>query len=158
MKLFISRHGEAVGVAATDALRALTERGRESLLSHWQQLKDSGVVLTGLVVSPYVRAQQTADCIAQVYGGLKRVDCDELIPEASPQRFLEWLMANPVGENTVMVSHMPLVAQLTGLWTGTLDRIGYSVGTVACLDVDVAAADGARLLWLCSPGESLAGR
>ena len=158
MKVYISRHGEAVGTAPTDALRALTERGRASLLDHWQQFKDSGLPVSGLVVSPYVRAQQTADCISQVYGGLKRRDCDELVPEASPLQLLAWLMANPVVENTVLVSHMPLVAQLTGVWTGSRDRIGFAVGTVACLDVDVAAADGARLLWLCSPGESLAGR
>ncbi|MCK0152280.1 phosphohistidine phosphatase SixA [Alcanivorax sp. S6407] len=158
MKLFISRHGEAVGTAATDALRPLTERGREALLAHWQQLKDSGVSISNLVVSPYLRAQQTADCIAQVYGGLKRQDCDELIPEASPLLLLNWLLANPVQDNTVLVSHMPLVAQLTGVWTGSTDRIGYTVGTVACLDVDVAAAAGARLLWMCSPGESVAGR
>lgn len=158
MKLLISRHGEAVGVAPTDALRPLTERGREALLAHWQELKQNGVRVSSLVVSPFVRAQQTADYIDQVFGGVKRVDCDQLVPEASPQALLEWLLANPVSENTVLVSHMPLVAQLTALWTGSTNRIGFAVGTVACLDVDVAAASGARLLWMCSPGESIAGR
>ncbi|WP_290524984.1 histidine phosphatase family protein [Alcanivorax sp.] len=158
MKVYISRHGEAVGTAPTDALRPLTERGREALLAHWQTLKDSGVMLSALVVSPYLRAQQTADCIDQVYGGLKRVECDALVPDASPLVLLEWLMRNPVADNSVLVSHMPLVAQLTAVWTGTTDRIGYNVGTVASLDVDVAAAAGARLLWLRSPGESAAGR
>lgn len=158
MRLYISRHGEAVGTAATDAERALTERGREALVDHWQRLKASGVRVSGLLVSPYLRAQQTADCIAKVYDGLKRQECAELVPEASPHRLLEWLLLNPVGEETVLVSHMPLVAQLTGVWTGSVDRIGYAVGTVSCLDVDVAAAEGARLIWMCSPGESLAGR
>ncbi len=158
MKLFISRHGEAVAMAPADALRPLTERGRAALLSHWQRLKANGVCISGMVVSPFVRAQQTADCIAEVYGGLKRVDCEALVPDASPQQFLGWLFANPVSENTVLVSHMPFVAQLTGLWTGSSDRFGYSVGTVTCLDVEVAAAAGARLLWQCSPGESVAGR
>ena len=158
MKLFISRHGEAVGTAPTDALRPLTERGHEALLAHWQQLKEDGVCVSGLLVSPFVRAQQTADCIDQVFDGLQRTDCDLLVPEASPQAMLDWLMANPVAENTVLVSHMPLVAQLTGLWTGSASRMAFAVGTVACLDVDVAAASGARLMWFCSPGESMAGR
>ncbi len=158
MKLFISRHGEAVGTASSDALRPLTERGRGDLLAHWEQLKRNGVSVSGLLVSPFLRAQQTADCIDQVFGGLKRVDCDQLVPEASPLGLLDWLMANPLSDNTVLVSHMPLVAQLTGLWTGSTSRIAFAVGTVACLDVDVAAASGARLLWLCSPGESMAGR
>ncbi len=116
------------------------------------------MAVSGLLVSPYLRAQQTADCIDQVYGGLMRINCDELVPEASPALLLDWLLANPVSENTVLVSHMPLVAQLTAVWTGSTARIGYTVGTVACLDVDVAAASGARLLWMCSPGESLVGR
>ena len=67
MKLYLSRHGQAVSQAATDALRPLTEAGRAALLSHWQSLQGRGVQINGLIVSPYLRAQQTADCIAQVY-------------------------------------------------------------------------------------------
>ncbi|MCG8393738.1 MAG: phosphohistidine phosphatase SixA [Pseudomonadales bacterium] len=158
MKLYISRHGQAVSHAETDALRPLTETGQAALLAHWQTLRDSGIEIGGLVVSPYLRAQQTADCIEQVYGGLARVDCDHLVPEASPRQLLDWLLQNPPRDNSVLVSHMPLVAQLTAFWTGSAQRVAFNVGTVACLDVDVAAADGARLLWLRSPGESISGR
>ena len=148
MRLYISRHGEAVGTAATDAERALTERGREALVDHWQRLKASGVRVSGLLVSPYLRAQQTADCIAKVYDGLKRQECAELVPEASPHRLLEWLLLNPVGEETVLVSHMPLVATLTGLLTeGVGSRVPYGTGSVACLDIDVIAPSGGRLIW-----------
>ncbi|MAX54238.1 MAG: phosphohistidine phosphatase SixA [Alcanivoracaceae bacterium] len=158
MKLFISRHGQAVAMAPSDDLRPLTDSGRVALLAHWQQMRESGIVVSALVASPYVRAQQTADCIDQVYGGLARQECEYLVPEASPQALFDWLLANPPRENTVLVSHMPFVAQLTALWTGHTSRIGFSVGTVACLDMDVAAADGARLMWLRSPGESMASR
>ena len=81
MKLYLSRHGQAVSQAATDALRPLTEAGRASLLSHWQSLQGRGVQISGLIVSPYLRAQQTADCIAQVYSGLSRQECPYLTPE-----------------------------------------------------------------------------
>ncbi len=158
MKLYLSRHGQAVSQAATDALRPLTEAGRAALLSHWQSLQGRGVQINGLIVSPYLRAQQTADCIDQVYGGLPRQTCEQLVPDANPQALFDWLLANPPGDNAVLVSHMPLVAQLTASWTGSVERIGFNVGTVACLDVEVAAAAGARLLWLRSPGEAVSGR
>lgn len=158
MKLYLSRHGQAVAQAATDAERPLTDAGRAALMAHWQSLREHGVVIGGLIVSPYVRAQQTADCIEQVYGKLARQQCDALVPDASPTHFLEWLLANPPHENSVLVSHMPLVAQLTACWTGSQERLAFNVGTVACFDVEVAAANGARLLWLRSPGESVAGR
>ena len=158
MRLYLSRHGQAVSRAATDAERPLTEGGRAALLAHWQIMRDNGITVSALISSPFVRARQTADCIDQVYGGLPRMICDQLVPEAHPQALFDWLLANPPVDSAVLVSHMPLVSQLTASWTGARERIGFNVGTVACLAVDVAAADGARLLWLRSPGETVAGR
>ncbi|KZY30083.1 histidine phosphatase [Alcanivorax sp. HI0083] len=158
MKLYLCRHGQAVSQAATDALRPLTEAGQAALLSHWQSLQGRGVQVSGLIVSPYLRAQQTADCIAQVYSGLSRQECPYLTPDSHPQALFDWLLANPPASNMVLVSHMPLVSQLTAKWTGVPERVGFNVGTVACFDVDVTAANGAQLLWLCSPGEELASR
>ncbi|WP_348719864.1 phosphohistidine phosphatase SixA [uncultured Alcanivorax sp.] len=158
MRLYLSRHGQAVSQAPTDAERPLTETGRAALLAHWQQMRSSGITVSALIASPYVRAQQTADCIQQVYGDLPRVTCEQLVPDARPGELFDWLLANPPAENIALVSHMPLVAQLTASWTGSAERIGFNVGTVASLDVDVAAAGGARLLWLRSPGEAVAGR
>lgn len=158
MRLYLSRHGQAVSQAATDAERPLTETGRVALLAHWQLMRDSGVAVSALLTSPYVRAEQTADCIEQVYAGLARGACAALVPDAPPQALFDWLLVNPPRDNTVLVSHMPLVAQLTASWTGSAERIAFNVGTVACLDVDVAAAGGARLLWLRSPGEAVVGR
>ena len=158
MKLYLSRHGQAVSRAPTDAQRPLTETGRAALLAHWQGMRDSGIAVSALIASPFVRAQQTADCIDQVYGGLPRQTCEQLVPDANPQALFDWLLANPPADNAVLVSHMPLVAQLTASWTSSVERIGFNVGTVACLDVEVAAAAGARLLWLRSPGEAVSGR
>lgn len=158
MRLYLSRHGQAVSQAPTDAERPLTETGRAALLAHWQLMRSNGITVSALIASPYVRAQQTADCIEQVYGDLPRVTCEQLVPDAHPGQLFDWLLANPPAEHTVLVSHMPLVAQLTASWTGSAERIGFNVGTVASLDVDVAAAGGARLLWLRSPGETVAGR
>lgn len=97
MKLYLSRHGQAVSRAPTDAQRPLTETGRAALLAHWQGMRDSGIAVSALVASPFVRAQQTADCIDQVYGGLPRQTCEQLVPDANPQALFDWLLANPPG-------------------------------------------------------------
>lgn len=132
MKLYLSRHGQAVAQAETDALRPLTEAGQAALLSHWQSLQERGVQISGLIVSPYLRAQQTADCIAQVYPGLPRQECPYLTPDSPPKALFDWLLANPPAADSVLVSHMPLVSQLTASWTGVSERVGFNVGTVAC--------------------------
>jgi phosphohistidine phosphatase len=152
LRVYLCRHGEAVAKAPTDAERPLTERGRAEVLSLWQTLREEGVSVGRLVASPYRRAQQTALCIAQAFGGMEQESCGYLVPEAQPERFLEWLMLQPEQENLVLVSHMPLVSLLTATWIGEpCSRPAFRVGSVAALDVDVAAANGARLLWLRGP-------
>ena len=50
---------------------------------------------------------------------------------------------------------MPLVSLLSALWVGEpRSRPGFRVGSVAAFDVDVAAAGGARLLWLRARSET----
>ena len=152
MRVYLCRHGEAVAQAPTDAERPLTERGRLEVMALWQRLREEGVTVDRLISSPYRRAQQTALCIARAYGGMDQEACGYLVPEAAPDQFLDWLIEQPSCENLVLVSHMPLVSLLSALWVGEpRSRPGFRVGSVAAFDVDVAAAGGARLLWLRAP-------
>lgn len=151
------RHGEAVAQAPTDAERSLTDRGRAEVMALWQVLREEGVTVDRLIASPYRRAQQTALCIAGVYGGLERETCSYLVPEAKPEQFLEWLLGqsenDPENSSIVVVSHMPLVSLLTSAWVGDpASRPGFRVGAVARLDVEVAATGGALLRWMRAPG------
>lgn len=153
MNVYLCRHGEAVAQAPTDAERPLTERGQAEVLSLWQDLRAEGVRIDRLVASPYRRAQQTALCIARAYGGMDQEACGYLVPEATPEQFLNWLIAQQDVDNLVLVSHMPMVSLLTAAWVGDpSSRPGFRVGAVACLDVEVAAAGGARLCWMRAPG------
>lgn len=152
MRVYLCRHGEAVAQAPTDAERPLTERGRLEVMALWQKLHQEGVAIDRLIASPYRRAQQTALCIARAYGGMDQAACGYLVPEARPEQFLEWLLVQPADDNLVLVSHMPLVSLLTALWIGDLgSRPAFRVGSVAALDVEVAASGGARLLWIREP-------
>ena len=148
MKLYIVRHGEAESRAPSDSLRPLTARGRRTVSELWCQLEKEGVRPTMLVVSPYVRAQQTADAIARYYPDISRQTCDGITPDDDPAQVVAWLAGQPRTDGWVLVSHMPLVAVLTGLLTeGGQARVPFATGSVACLDMEVLAPAGGRLVW-----------
>lgn len=152
MRLYIVRHGEAERRATTDAERPLTAHGRAQVRHLWHELAEEGVAVARLVASPFLRARQTADEIAAVFPGVAREEQASLVPEGSPAAVINWLLQRPAEEGLVLVSHMPLVGQLTGTLVESGNaRVPFSVGSVACLDVEVAASGGARLLWLRAP-------
>ena len=152
MRLYVVRHGEAEAKAASDAERPLTARGRQEVDRLWKALRGEGIQVRHLVSSPYLRARQTADQIAGHFPGVARSECPCITPDDSVSGVLDWLAAAAPGEGWVLVSHMPLVAILTGFLTeGAGARIPFGVGTVACIDLEVLAQGGGRLLWLRSP-------
>ena len=153
MRLYIVRHGEAESRASNDADRALTGFGRTGVAEIWQSLQRDGVQVARLVHRPYVRARQTAEVIGKYYPGVGLEACDLITPDDPVMPVIDWLADQPTLEGCVLVSHMPLVAALTGaLAEGVSARIPFSVGTVACLDMEVAAVGGGRLIWTRSPG------
>ncbi|EXF44228.1 phosphohistidine phosphatase SixA [Pseudomonas sp. BAY1663] len=66
MRLWLLRHGEAEPRARTDAERNLTERGRRDVRENAAHLR--GRALQAILVSPYRRAQQTADEVRRTLG------------------------------------------------------------------------------------------
>jgi phosphohistidine phosphatase len=70
MKVYLIRHAEAVDRIgdAPDAARHLTARGRLSVRETARRLKDEGFRPKVFVASPLVRAQQTADILAEQTG------------------------------------------------------------------------------------------
>jgi phosphohistidine phosphatase len=152
MRLYIVRHGEAEGQVTTDEARALTARGREQVAQLWQVLAERGVTPSRIINSPYVRAKQTADIIAASFPQMLREEWRGITPEGKPARILEELSMLDVSEGWVLVSHMPFVDLLCGMLTDG-QRHPFPVAGVACIDVDVFAAGGGRLLWLRSPAD-----
>ncbi len=154
MRLYIARHGEAEPQAATDAERALSARGVSQVRALWTTLHASQREPARIVSSPLRRAQETAWIVAGIWQDSPPVDEQPLLsPETAVEHTLDWLAREPDLDGWVLVSHMPLVALLTGrLVEGTGVRYPFAVGSVACLELEVPCMAGARLLWLESPG------
>ena len=111
MKLWILRHGEAEPHARRDADRNLTEHRRQQVLRSAAHLM--GQPLDCILVSPYVRAQQTAALVRDALGfsaALKTVTW--LTPESDPKFAVSQL---PDAGNVLLVSHQPLVGDLISL-------------------------------------------
>ena len=111
MKIWILRHGEAESHARRDAERELTAHGREQVLHSAALL--IGQPLDSILVSPYVRAQQTAELVRKALGftsGLITVPW--LTPESEPKFAVSKL---PDSGNVLLVSHQPFVGELISL-------------------------------------------
>ncbi|MCY1396727.1 Phosphohistidine phosphatase SixA [compost metagenome] len=113
MKIWLLRHGEAEPQARRDADRRLTAHGRKEVLISAGHL--SGHPLDGILASPYVRAQETAELVREALGLDGAVHTAPwLTPDDDPRDVLRFLDGR--GErNVLLVSHQPLIGALAGL-------------------------------------------
>ena len=139
MRLVLIRHGEAMPLpqasaldASADARRSLTARGRGDLqdtvsryLLRRPAVNSASTAPTAatvsLLVSPYVRAQQTGEIVVGLLDtdgrSFTRTSCAELTPDASPARLLRLLAEfEEQGHGEIwLLGHNPLLTILLGL-------------------------------------------
>ena len=149
MKIIVMRHGDAVLGADDDAARALTERGRQQSLAMSQWLVAQLPRIDRVVVSPYLRAQQTWQTISSVlpHGVLETLD--ELVPHGHADRVSDYLRAlEGEVQSVLVVSHLPLVGYLVAeLCPGVMPPM---FATSAMAAVELESGRG-RLVWQHSP-------
>ena len=172
--LFVLRHGDASFDAPSDDLRELSVRGHNEVKLVYNEILDSLEGLTSIFVSPYRRAQQTADIMCdaldvsfQKQHRLVRSDMALLTPEADRNKLIQFLfdyVQNSVAEQRhkiLLVSHQPLVScLLTALCDPVSQRnpnsfaeSKYSMGTanLAYVKLNVMAAGCGELCWMTKP-------
>lgn len=116
MQLYLMRHGEAGYQAHSDRERTLTDAGRfqTAMMSHWlaRSVKHFDLVL----VSPYVRAQQTWQEISQHFEKPNEwVELDELTPSNDASDTLDVVLAYAEqyeAQKVLVIAHMPLLGYL----------------------------------------------
>lgn len=152
-RLWIMRHGEAAQ-GVPDSARRLTSHGEQQAASMARRLAQHSMrgepTVTRLVASPFVRAQQTAQAMGKALG-LEVETLDSITPQGAPQAFCDWLIEQP--GNLLVVSHMPLVAELTGLLVEGREDQGRAFPTagIAELESEVWAGGCARLVRFTAP-------
>ncbi len=132
------RHGEATPMQVDDAARKLTPIGHA-------EAEKMGLWLAkhyapdALLVSPYVRAQQTAHGVAKNNKFKFNETSKDIIPEGKPQiaaDYIETLIAmHPECDTWLVVAHMPIVSYLVDqLCPGNMPI--FNTGGVAVIQYD----------------------
>ncbi len=111
MNLYILRHGLAVEPGtpgyAKDADRPLTPKGERKLWQIAEAMEALELSFDLMLSSPYLRARQTADIIAEAFNARKKLEFSEfLTPSGSPKRLIEFLLdLKPLPGNVLLVGH-----------------------------------------------------
>ncbi|SFD10840.1 phosphohistidine phosphatase SixA [Pseudoalteromonas denitrificans] len=152
-KIYIMRHGQATAMCANDASRNLTNDGIAEVtkISSWLANR---VSIDAVLVSPYIRAQQTLDLMRhnQTNIQFEQISTD-FLPEASPAQTCDFLQAlislNSEYKTWLVVAHMPLVSYLVGEFCQGKMPI-FNTGSIACIEYDELNLCG-ELVFLKSP-------
>jgi phosphohistidine phosphatase len=162
MLLLLVRHAPAEDretFAATgqpDSERPLTDKGIRRMKKAARGVRSLVPSISLLVSSPFRRAVETAQIIADAYGGIRHIERDELAPAAAPPQIIDWLAAQKRDGTACVVGHEPDLSELLAflladkserpakLKKGSATLVGFA-GPIA--------ARGGRLRWYRSARE-----
>ncbi len=148
--LYLVQHGEAVA-KETDPERPLTDRGAGDVDSMGAFLAGAGVPVATIFHSGKLRAEQTADILAEHVTPTRPPETMDDIGATDPtdniaDELSQW------SDGIMLVSHMPFVGRLTGrLTTGDEHRplAAFLPGSVAALEH--TGDDGWVVAWMLRP-------
>lgn len=155
MELCLVRHGIAAerGPAyPDDALRPLTGKGKERLREAAPGL---ALLFTPevIVTSPYRRARETAEILAEAYGTRAVQSCGALVSDDYAELFSE--LAGLDAERVLAVGHEPFFSEtLSVLLAGdpALIAVDFKKGAAALVDCEGMPIPGrATLAWFLPP-------
>lgn len=143
VKLYIIRHGEALPPQGLqgDAIRPLSAYGEQEVvmsgkwLAHY--LAEQGVEqLDWLIVSPYIRARQTASLLQRHVNVRSEEVNDAITPDGQAQQVCDWLFAELQHQGSkvkhvAIVSHMPFVSYLVAELDKSMEPILFPTAGVA---------------------------
>lgn len=153
MDIFLLRHGAAEPYADQDRNRQLTQAGQTQVKLLVENCAPLLTSINSVVISPYVRAQQTFQIVEPFLPALQP-DCKITQPFLEPDGIagdvLHWLHLNSQ-KTHLLVTHQPLIGSLVNGLCGS--DPGYhhlAPGTLACIKMDVFAWGLGDLQWLRS--------
>ena len=117
MQIYIMRHGQAEMMANSDAERALTKLGRSESEKMAKSLAEQNISFDAVIVSPYLRAQQTWESVRPFFHEISNVQTiDALTPSGSARKSVNEILAlQATGVETLLIiSHLPLVGYIVG--------------------------------------------
>jgi phosphohistidine phosphatase len=150
MRLYVVRHGEARAQGARE--RSLTPRGETEVDAAARLL--AGESVDTVLYSPSLRTRQTATRLLDALGEVRSAEEASLLPPSSFQRVAD-AVEHSGGDRLVLVSHLPLVAELVG-WFRSGDPseyplAGFPSGGIVALDMEFPACGLGSIAWHAFP-------
>src|SRR4026207_2510595 len=110
MNIYLIRHAIAVEAGTPeyeqDSERPLTEKGRKKMRQIARGLRTLGVELDLILSSPYVRARETAEILAEVFKMKKKIAFSEsLTPAADPALLIPEISEKYSVESIALIGH-----------------------------------------------------
>ncbi len=149
------RHGDAALDAASDSVRPLTHCGCDETRQMAIWLSGQSVDIEQVIVSPYLRAQQTLSTVREA---LSLPEGEDVLPELTPSgdpRLVACYMhalANEGVKSALVISHLPLVGYLVAALCPQEAPPMFATSAIACIDFDADNVVG-KLEWQVSPAK-----
>lgn len=158
MNLYVIRHAiaEEEHPSGEDSQRALTEKGRKKMRQIAKGLRILGSEFDVILTSPYIRAQETAQILADVFKMKKQVVVSEnLTPISTPDALISEINEKYSVDSIAIVGHEPylttFISQLVA--NGAPLDIDLKKGGICRLSTDdLHHSHHGTLEWLFSPG------
>jgi len=160
MNLYLLRHGIAVEPDTLeyshDADRPLTSEGERKLGLIADAMRALDLAFDLILSSPYVRARQTAEIIAEAFSARKKLEFDHsLACGGDPKELVEHLKRRqPPLEHVLLVGHEPYLSGLVSLLvTGNANsRVVFKKGGLCKLSTESLKYGRCAVLeWLLTP-------
>ena len=156
MNLYLIRHAIAVEEYEDDSQRPLTDKGKKKMRSIAKGLRALGVEFDLILSSPYVRAAETAEILADVFKMKKEVKFSEnLTPSGDPNLLITELSEVSNVDSIAVVGHEPFLSALIGLLVAENPNVDITLkkGGVCSLSADdLHHTHKATMDWLLTPG------
>ncbi|PKF63449.1 phosphohistidine phosphatase SixA [Psychromonas sp. psych-6C06] len=139
MHIYIMRHGQAEMMANSDSERALTSLGRAESEQMAHNMAEQGVIFDAVMVSPYLRAQQTWESVRPFFPELSNVQTiKSLTPSGSARKSVNEILAlQAMGVKTLLiVSHLPLVGYIVGELAPAAGVPAFATSAVGHVELD----------------------
>ncbi|MFC3123370.1 phosphohistidine phosphatase SixA [Agaribacter flavus] len=155
MNLIIMRHGEAEPYETNDRNRHLTRFGKTQSeyagrrLAEYLQNDLIKPEIDHLIVSPYLRTQQTYEAVSKKIMVKSKIDTDLITPEANIEHAADYIHAMATGssapKNLMLISHMPFVSLLADKICFGFNAKIFTPADILIVDYNVKGQQGKQL-------------
>lgn len=161
MNLYLMRHGIAVAAdqpgVESDSGRQLTSKGTKRMRQAARGVRRLGVSFDKILTSPFVRARQTAEIVAEALGLEDRLeDLSELTPENDIDHLVSGLTRFQNREHVLLVGHNPLLSHAFSFFVSSKTSIKLEAelkkGGLCCIEIDRLPPEAPGTLhWFLTP-------